>query len=502
MPSRLLLVLAGFGLAIGSFVVVAEDTSAIPEGPEYPSPEWLVRETTNYLRTRDEANRELTDVDFQVRLAEQSVANVADYATFQLEHGFINAANLCATWAETCAGDPYRYPGTDPFYDTVGTVTETLFYDRDCARISGRVWAPMGATAGDDLPGVVITNGSIQAPETLYWWFAQALVESGYVVMTWDPRGQGRSDTLAPDGSAGSNVDPSVFWNGTVDAIDFFHATPDQTYPHNQRCADTVSPLFALDAAAPFNPFHDIVDPDRLGLAGHSLGASAVTTVQGYDPWPGEIDDANPVDVIVAWDSLSDTAGDTDAPIVPRVPALGQTSEYGILGGPHTEPPDPMAHLDGLQAWTDADVPVVNQTILGSTHFEWSLIPTRPVVAFSATSWEDWGRPMAEHYSVAWMDRWLKQSDEPGFATADQRLLDDATFCERHSFYYRSARDFPDRSGQRQLCEDIRAGCAAQQQGRADGLAESRGGGLGGGLLLFLLVAAFRPGRCSRSVRS
>ena len=49
-----------------------------------------------------------------------------------------------------------------------------VFYDRDCARISGRVWAPRAGQAR--LPGVVIEPGAGQAPETAYWWMAQALV--------------------------------------------------------------------------------------------------------------------------------------------------------------------------------------------------------------------------------------------------------------------------------------------------------------------------------------
>ena len=45
-------------------------------------------------------------------------------------------------------------------------------------------------------PGVVITDGSVQADEQMYWYAAQALAKDGYVVMTFDPQGQGRSDTL------------------------------------------------------------------------------------------------------------------------------------------------------------------------------------------------------------------------------------------------------------------------------------------------------------------
>ena len=54
-------------------------------------------------------------------------------------------------------------------------------------------------------PGIVITNGSVQADEQMYWYAAQALAKAGYVVLTFDPQGQGQSDTLgeAPDEQRG-----------------------------------------------------------------------------------------------------------------------------------------------------------------------------------------------------------------------------------------------------------------------------------------------------------
>jgi hypothetical protein len=68
---------------------------------------------------------------------------------------------------------------------------------------------------------------------------------------------------------------------------------------------------------------------------------------------------------------------------------------------------------------------------------------------------------MAEHYSVAWMDRWLKLPGEAGYGDADERLLADADWCPRYSFYLRSARTFPDRGGKMHVSEDIRADCLA-----------------------------------------
>lgn len=437
---------------------------AIPEGPAANTPEWAQREFANYAKT-GEAPREQLSPTFQQRLQTQNLANEQSYVMraagdaswLHPQSGNTEFTPLCTSWMMQCAGDPFRYPDVDPFYDTEGEVTPVVFYDAQCARLSGRVWRPKSSKAGDALPGVIIETGSIQAPEPLYWWMAQALVRQGYIVMTFDVRGQGRSDQQSPKGDQGSNADSTVFWNGLVNVIDFFRSNAVTPYPHNITCKDTYPTVVNA-----FNPYVDRLDLSRLGIVGHSLGASGVSTVQSYGatgtaPWPGKMDAVNPVKVVVAWDSLSASA-------IPRVPAMGQTSEYGIGGTPKTSPPDPEGHKAAYKVWRDAKLPVFQLTIQGSTHFEWSLIPT-----FPATSWcpetdakgckGGYGRPLAEHYSVAWLDRWLKKPGEAGYADADSRLLADKDWKDRFSFYSRAARSFPTRAGTPQVCEDIRAGC-------------------------------------------
>lgn len=437
---------------------------AIPEGPADQTPEWEARETANFART-SEAPNEQNNPAFQQRLQQQNTNNqaswtaraAADPSWLDPRSGNSEFTPLCTSWMEQCAGDPFRYPEVDGFYETEGEVIPFFIYDAECARISGRVWAPVGSSAADNLPAVVIETGSVQAPEPLYWWMAQALVRQGYVTLTFDVRGQGRSDFQTPTGGQGGNSNSSVFFEGLVNVIDFFRSSPGNPYPHNETCADTY-PTVVTD----FNPFHDRIDASRLGLAGHSLGASGVTGVQafgaeGEDPWPGLIDSENPVDVIVAWDSLS-------SGFTPRVPAMGQSSEYGLTPAKKTVSPDPEQHKGAYDRWVEAGLPVWQATIQGSTHYEWSLIPT-----FPTTSWcpnpengdcaGGWGRPFAEHYSVAWFDRWLKLPGEPGYADADARLLAESDFCQQFSFYYRSAYQFPDRQGVAQSNEDVRASC-------------------------------------------
>jgi len=484
-------------------VLIPNALHAIPEGPAPGTPEWFAREQANYARATA-TPVEHAQPAFELRLHQQGVANeqayveraAADPSWLDPRSGNANLLPLCASWDMPCAGDPFRYPGAPgpdggAFYENEGEVIPVVFYDRGCARISGRVWAPRGGR-NKALPAVVIETGSVQAPETLYWWMAQALVRAGYATMTFDVRGQGRSDFQSPSGEQGGNANSAVFFDGLVDAIDFFRSTPEHPYPHNASCAGTYP-----TAVTPFNPQHARIDPDRLGIAGHSLGASGVSAVQGYEGSAFQFPDkkgGNPVDVLVAWDSLS--ANDN-----PRVPAMGHTSEYGLTPVPKTAAPDPESHKNGFKAWQAKGLPVFQLTIQGSTHYEWSLIPAVPFASFPASSWcpnpdsehcsGGWGNPMAEHYSLAWFDRWLKNPGETGYATADARLLDDARWLERYSFYYRSARSFPDRRNKLHACDDIRAGCAdAMAAPKASSGAVLGAGGIGSATLLFLLAAA------------
>lgn len=515
-----------------------EDDAAQLSGPAFPSPEWYAREAENYARVLEAPVEQVTSPAFMLRWTSQSLANAGSFTERAaadntwllggitgLLGGIVNnltdpqalltlvqdtvtdtaealqndpmaaigllgntpVTPLCTSWAAQCAGDPFRYPGVDSFYGSIGTVEPVVFYDRECSRLSGRVWRPLNAPEGATLPGVVIQNGSVQAPETLYWWAAQMLVENGYVVLTFDPRGQGRSDLTTPQGVQGSNFNPVVFWEGLVDAIDFFRSAPEHPYPHNVTCAGTwPTPVTA------FNPYHDHIDADRLGIAGHSLGGTGVSVVQGLggvgaDPWDGQLDSENPVKVAVAWDGASTPpanmpaegggggsplslvfgllGGDVERPVfVPRVPMMSQDSEYGLTPVPFSSPPDARARLGWFDAWQAAEVPAFGFTIRGSSHYEWSLLPS-----FPTTSWcprieqgrcvGGWGLPMAQHYTLAWLDRYLKLPGEPGFDDADARLLADQDWSERFSFYHDSARDFVTRDGRREACDGLLAGC-------------------------------------------
>src|SRR5207302_1160279 len=237
------------------------------------------------------------------------------------------STDLCARGDNGCAGDVRLYDwGTSGY----GLVQRVLFTARNGATISGHVWATRAGPR--KRPGIVITNGSVQAPERLYWYAAQALAKAGYVVLTFDPQGQGISDTRgeAPDQGEGfpAQSDGRPFFDGTEDAINFFLSTPSTPYEPVPSCSTGTSHAAkqdfrveqALDNA--YNPFWAILDSTRIGLAGHSYGAAGVSYIGQWDPR---------VSAVVAWDNLA---------------APDPTQKTGASGGGPEELPCPANPAD------------------------------------------------------------------------------------------------------------------------------------------------------------
>src|ERR687894_375280 len=133
-------------------------------------------------------------------------------------------SHICWHGQRDCAGDVRLYDWESKGY---GMVEPVLFTARSGATLSGHVWATRSGPARR--PGVVITTGSVQAPEELYWGQAATLAKHGYVVLTYDVQGQGASDVLgeAPDRFEGvPSQAGQPFYDGTEDALDFLLSGP------------------------------------------------------------------------------------------------------------------------------------------------------------------------------------------------------------------------------------------------------------------------------------
>lgn len=321
-------------------------------------------------------------------------------------------------------GDPWRNETA-----WAGTHKRLYYLNRWGAKLAVDLWGPADLFDSDaKRPAVVITDGSIQGNSRMYWWAAQTLASAGYVVMSYDVQGQGESETFGhrPDGAlwCGRVDQPpdtpplmvetgpcpgfpfqqsSVFMGGAVDAHNFFLSTPDAPW-ENFRDGT---------ATAAFNPWWDRVDPDRVGAAGHSFGAAAVSFAQGNPQLLRK-----PIRAIVAWDRLSACQaavrpGEACPPggLVPvDAPALDIEAEDMIVPTLRQRPPDPDSKLVAFGHWRDAGVDVMSLTLRASTHLEFTSVPALPASSH--------GQDVARHYTLAWFDRYLR--DDP---TATDRLL-------------------------------------------------------------------------------
>ncbi|HEV2812799.1 MAG TPA: hypothetical protein VGW10_06045 [Solirubrobacteraceae bacterium] len=433
-------------------------------------------ENANTAKSEERA-REHQTPEYQADLRQRSAENAAAGAQIQAtdpERQFVG--DVCWHLASGCAGDVRLYDFEERGR---GLVTPVLFTARNGATISGHVWATRAGAP--KRPVVVITNGSIQASEQMYWWAAQTLAKAGYVVITSDPQGQGRSDNAGEgqdaDEGVHSQVAGNTFYDGTQDALDFLLSTPAAPFcarssrSGTSHCAKQERRVAAGRNAA-FNPYHELVDPQRVGIAGHSYGASGVS-------WIAQQDER--VDAVVAWDSLCDPSspdsegdagcsnGGQGGPVALRVPSLNLTNDYFTGRDRKSSPPDPIAKSTASLAFSKAGVDTGSIVIRGGTHFEYSYLPT---TSFRATLR---GIDLSAWYTLAWFDKYVK-----GDPTAERRLLstrwrhdpgdlevDPKGEGNLFSYHYRSRLDVRRADGTRFACEDLRAGC--------DGLATDDG---------------------------
>ncbi len=397
--------------------------------------------------------------------------------------------DLCWSGQNGCAGDIRLYDWATKHH---GIVRPVLFTARNGATLSGHVWATVAGPA--TRPGIVITNGSVQADEQMYWYAAQALAKAGYVVLTFDPQGQGQSDTLGTGADAQEGVpaqtDGRPFYDGTEDALNFVLSTASRPYTPVPSCttgtshADKQRTRAAQGAVSAYNPFWQLLDRSRIGLAGHSYGAAGVSYVAQWDPR---------VSAAVAWDNLggpsptggsipgsgtkasigeqpcpADPAARTAVPI--RKPGLGISADYGLPPTPNTSRPAPGAKSVWSHAYTQAGVDTGEIVIRGGSHLDFSYIPT---AAFGASLR---GADVTTWYTTAWFDKYVKHDP-----SADRRLLStrwrsdpaEAAVDPDHdgnafSFYYPSRLDIRRASGARWDCENLRTGCAGMTA--ADGV--------------------------------
>lgn len=301
--------------------------------------------------------------------------------------------------------------GTDGNDSSAGWVSHAVRFPsrRTGASLHGVVFTPEPVPSGS-LPAVVVAPGSGGFTEAGFRWAARDLAAHGYVALTVDPQGVGRSEPVGepPCGMPAADDPRPCTGVPFQQAENYLDAIT--------SAVDALTADVAQDWAQ--------IDETRVGVAGHSLSARAAGYLQGVD---------DRIAAVVAWDNLaSDLHGDegsasgsrtastfvdgdlpgVEIPVTPRVPALGMAN--GGAGSTTPTERDPENKKAGFNVWWAAGVPSFELVFASANHGSWY----EPVPG-ERQQRERQLRFFA-HYTRAWFDRWLR-----GDTSATAALLTD-----------------------------------------------------------------------------
>jgi hypothetical protein len=235
-------------------------------------------------------------------------------------------------------------------------------------------------------------------------------------VLTYDVQGQGDSDLLpskcTPSLSSleTGSICPGVpyqqnynFYQGAEDSLNFFLSTPSHPY------------------GGSYNPGYEQLDANDVGIAGHSLGAAAVS-------WIGQCDKR--VKTVVAWDDLEPvtmsqcpqnvTIPKGDQAKALHAPGLATTQDYEFNVQPAPTVPNPNGGTNGGGGAGDSGYASLAKAGIDSeivsfsngTHLTYSYIP----YVFPANEIAERG---AFYYTLAWFDKYLRGGKDPLLPASD-----------------------------------------------------------------------------------
>lgn len=378
----------------GAAPILGQDMSCVaPAGDPAPgSPEWIARDTANEvcasLRNRDQ----VSNLAFGFGNLSQGAALYIDMASQQLgELGHIHGG-VTTLIPGGLAADPFRTIARWTEQGR-GTVAPVRFLADDGAQLRGHVFLPPDTLKKPKAgwPGVVITDGSVQAYENLYFWAAEDLASHGYMVLTYDVQGQGTSDLLPAKcvvvvSCPGVPYQQSYnFYQGAEDSLNFFLADPAHT------------------SGGSYNPYFARLDRKRVAVAGHSLGAAAVSVVGQCDKRARTIvawDDLQPIEAADCKSVNIPAAHRATGPLI-HTPALALTNDYLFTTQPQLTAPDPHAKDAGYRQLVKAGVDSQMVAFRGATHLTYTYIP----LVFQASQLNE---RMASYYTLAWLDYKLR----------------------------------------------------------------------------------------------
>jgi dienelactone hydrolase len=272
---------------------------------------------------------------------------------------------------------------TYPWEGSFESHNVTVKSQRTGVPLDATLFSPVGTIKPCSLPAVVIIPGSVVGVQTQVQWAARDLAGHGYVSLTIDPMGQGHSPEVPLPSCNGTPVKPSASPDGfgsnpPVTLSDHQVNWPTTTghVPCDNEPADSsgLNYLDGLESGIDWllssaDPVVGKVNPSEVGVAGHSLGAIVVSAAQAID---------HRIKAVVAFDNLSSTVtGDEGSPrcagnvltgyITPRVPALGEASEFcASTPYPHSAKETAALH------WQDAGISAMEVVFADASHFSFA----------------------------------------------------------------------------------------------------------------------------------
>ena len=193
----------------------------------------------------------------------------------------------------------------------------------------------------------MISDG-LASDQSDYFWLAMTLAAQGDIVLTYDPAGQGASEGSAANLFAPSttgcifagacrDLEDVVRWmldDPITPVVDLAHSTPlfpltnDPTPPSQAAAAVASNPDLHNPDAAPAganvpDPAFDLIDPSKVAVAGHSMGALSLLNYVAFQSKGPDGADGQPLPPLATGVSLSGAA-----PTAAIVPIQFQTSDF------------------------------------------------------------------------------------------------------------------------------------------------------------------------------
>ena len=173
------------------------------------------------------------------------------------------------------------------------------------------------------LPGVVFANG-LSSRQDHYYWFPMRMAREGFIVLTYDPAGQGQSEGTWTDlfGIFDMHRACAQFSGACRDNMDAVRWFVGQPVPDERgalyvdgRIAPRIDP-----ATNSSNPAAAILDPSRVAIAGNSMGAISTLNYLNADGKDPEGNDLPPVAAAISLSGATATKA--------AVPIQFQTSDF------------------------------------------------------------------------------------------------------------------------------------------------------------------------------